>query len=138
MDVLCISETWLCKDFPDDYIDIPEYKVYRCDKGRGGGACIYVRDVYKVVPIATDIVRAQGVEDVWVTVQSSKFPSVIIGCLYRHPKSRSETYDYITDVIRHFSLKGKPFYILGDFNDNVLCDNSKMKQIIFNTKLTHN
>ena len=136
MDVLCISETWLCKDFPDDYIDIPEYKVYRCDKGRGGGACIYVRDVYKVVPIATDIVRAQGVEDVWVTVQSSKFPSVIIGCLYRHPKSRSETYDYITDVIRHFSLKGKPFYILGDFNDNVLCDNSKMRQIISNAGLT--
>lgn len=136
LDVLCISETWLCNDFPDDYIHIPEYKVYRCDKGRGGGACIYIRDVFTVVPLEIDIVRAQGVEDVWVTVQSSKFPSVIIGCLYRHPKARCESYDYITDVIRYVSLKDKPFYILGDFNDNVLCDNSKMKQIIFNTKLT--
>ena len=93
LDVLCISETWLCNDFPDDYIHIPEYKVYRCDKGRGGGVCIYIRDVYTVVPLEIDIVRAQGVEDVWVTVQSSKFPSVIIGCLYRHPKARCESYD---------------------------------------------
>ena len=110
--------------------------MYRCDKGRGGGVCIYIRDVFTVAPLEIDIARAQGVEDVWVTVQSSKFPSVIIGCPYRHPKARCESYDYITDVIRYVSLKDKPFYILGHFNDNVLCENSKMPQIIFNTKLT--
>ena len=35
MDVLCISETWLCNNIPNEHIDIPEYKVYRCDKDRG-------------------------------------------------------------------------------------------------------
>ena len=80
--------------------------------------------------------RPQGVEDVWVTVQSCKFPTVIIGCLYRHPKPLTQTYDYISDLIKHVSLKDKPFYILGDFNDNILCDSSKMRQIISNAKLT--
>ena len=136
MDVLCISETWLCNDIPNEHIDIPEYKVYRCDKGRGGGVCLYIKDVYKVVPIEFDTVRPQGVEDVWVAVQSSKFPSIIIGCLYRHPKSLSQTHDYISDIIKYVSLKDKPFYILGDFNDNILSDSSKMKQIISNAKLT--
>lgn len=45
IDVLCISETWLCNNIPNEHIDIPEYIVYRCDKGRGGGVCIYIRDV---------------------------------------------------------------------------------------------
>lgn len=136
IDVLCISETWLCNNIPNEHIDIPEYIVYRCDKGRGGGVCIYIRDVYKVAPTEFDIVRPQGVEDVWVTVQSCKFPTVIIGCLYRHPKPLTQTYDYISDLIKHVSLKDKPFYILGDFNDNILCDSSKMRQIISNAKLT--
>ncbi len=135
MDVLCISETWLCNDIPHDHINIPEYKVFRCDKGRGGGVCIYVKDIFKVTPLEFDTVRPQGVEDVWVTVQSCKFPTIIVGCLYRHPKSLSQTYDYITDVIKSVSLKNKHFYILGDFNDNILSNNSKMKQIIANSKL---
>lgn len=75
-------------------------------------------------------------DSVWVTVQSCKFPTVIIGCLYRHPKPLTQTYDYISDLIKHVSLKDKPFYILGDFNDNILCDSSKMRQIISNAKLT--
>ena len=56
--------------------------------------------------------------------------------LYRHPKPLTQTYDYISDLIKHVSLKDKPFYILGDFNDNILCDSSKMRQIISNAKLT--
>lgn len=38
-DILCISETWLSPDTPNEHIVIPNYSVYRCDKGRGGGVC---------------------------------------------------------------------------------------------------
>ena len=135
-DVLCVSETWLSPDTPDEHVVIPNYNIFRCDKGRGGGACIYVRDIYKVTPVHFDLVRPHGVEDVWVAVQSCKFPTVIVGCMYRHPKALSCTFDYITDVIKCVILKGKDFYILGDFNDDFLMNNSKLKQIIAHAKLT--
>lgn len=43
-DNLCISETWLYPEMLDDHVSLPHCNVYRCDKGRGGGECIYVRD----------------------------------------------------------------------------------------------
>ncbi len=79
---------------------------------------MYVRDIYKATPVYFDVERPQGVEDVWVAVQSCKFPTVIIGCIYRHPKSLSNTYDYISDVLKCVILKVKDFYVLGDFNDD--------------------
>ena len=45
-DILCVSETWLSPETPDEHIAISNYNIFRCDRGRGGGVCIYVRDVY--------------------------------------------------------------------------------------------
>ncbi len=72
--------------------------------------CVYVRDVLRVTPVNIDIVRPKGVEDVWVAVQSKKLPTVIIGCLYRHPKSTSDTFDYIEDALDFINSKNKPFF----------------------------
>ena len=135
-DVICISETWLSPDTPNEHIVIPSYSVYRCDKGRGGGACIYVKDIYTVNLLEPTNERPQGVEDVWVTIQSCKFPTIIVGCMYRHPKAHICTYDYIRDMMHSLSLKNKAFYILGDFNDDFLSNNSKLKHLISNTELT--
>ncbi len=112
------------------------YDVYRCDKGRGGGVCIYVKEIYKVSHMKFDLDRPEGVEDIWLSVQCCKFPSVIVGCLYRHPKSLVCTYDYIIDVLKLVSLRNRTFYILGDFNDDLLGSNSKLQKVIENAKLT--
>ncbi len=71
--------------------------------------------------IKFDIVRPQGIEDVWLSVQSCTFPSVVVGCVYRHPKAHVETFAYISDVFTLVCLKNKPLYILGDFNDDLSC-----------------
>ena len=98
---------------------------------------VYIKDVYNVANVVQfDIVKPEGIEDVWLSVQSSKLPTVIIGCLYRHPKSLLCSYDYITDVIKSVSLKNKSFYVLGDFNDDLLSNNSKLKKILANAKLS--
>ncbi len=135
-DILCVTETWLTNDTNDAYIDMPDYNVYRCDKGRGGGACIYVKSTLEVNEVKFDVVRPQGIEDVWLSVQSCKFPSVVVGCVYRHPKAHVETFDYISDVLTLVCLKNKPSYILGDFNDDLFCSTSKMNKIINTAKLT--
>lgn len=95
-----------------------------------------MKDLYKVNIIDFNIERPQGVEDVWVTVQCRKFPTIIVGCLYRHPKSHTCTYDYIREIIHSVSLKNKSFYILGDFNDDLLSQTCKLKKLILNAKLT--
>lgn len=135
-DVLCVSESWLTPNSPDDFIKIPGYKIFRCDGGRGGGVCIYVKDVLMTNVINLDVPRQEGVEDVWVIVQCRKLPSFIIGCVYRHPKAPITSFNYIQDVFNIILLKNKALYVLGDFNDNLLAKDNKMTKIIKSSKLT--
>ncbi len=135
-DILCVSETWLSPHIPDTYINIPNYKVFRCDSGRGAGVCLYVRETLNSETIDTKIPRQTGTEDVWVKVQCRKLPSVIVGCIYRHPKAPVTSYDHITDTMRSIILHKKPFLILGDLNDDLLSPNSKLAGLIKNNKLT--
>ena len=125
-DVLCISETWLSTDMKDEHIAIPGYNVFRNEKGRGGGVCIYVKDTYKVTTINVNVEKPEGIEDVWITVQHRKLPAIIVGCLYRHPKALAHSFDYIHNVLRNIFLRNKPCYLLGDFNDNLLLENNKL------------
>ncbi len=136
VDILCVSETWLTPNVPSEYVSISNYHLYRSDAGRGGGVCMYVKNVFKVTPLVMDIVRPSGVEDIWVSVQVNKLPSIIVGCMYRHPKSNSDTFDYFREVLYSVILRKKSFYLLGDFNDDLLSDKSKVKHIISNAKLT--
>ena len=73
-----------------------------------------------VTAVESDVTRSQCVEDVWLAVQSCKFPKVIIECFYRHLISLCQTYDYKTDIMKSVSLRNTSFYILGDSNDNIL------------------
>ncbi len=59
-----------------------------------------------------------------------------MGCLYRHPESLVCTYDYIIDVLKLVSLGNRTFYILGDYNDDLLGSNSKLRKVTENAKLT--
>ena len=78
-DILCISETWLISEVLDEHISIPGYVLYRCDVGRGGGVCVYVKNIFTVTRLDVNIERPTGVEDVWLSVQSNKLPT----CGYR-------------------------------------------------------
>ena len=133
---MCVSETWLLPHTPDNFVCIPNYKIFRLDNGRGAGTCIYINDTLKVNQIHTDIPRPPGIEDTWITVQCRKLPSIIIGCMYRHPKALAGTFDYIEDIFRSMSVRGKPVFILGDFNDNLFLKGNKLSKIIKSYKLT--
>lgn len=135
-DILCVSETWLFPSLLNDFVNIPGYKIFRCDNGRGGGVCIYTKESLTVNVINLNVPKQEGLEDVWVTVQCRKLPAVIIGCVYRHPKAPMAAFDYIQDIFKVLCLKNKTLYILGDFNDNLLAKDNKMTKLIKNSKLT--
>ncbi len=77
-----------------------------------------------------------GVEDVWITLQLRKLSSVIIGCLYRHPKASYESFEYIQDILRSMCLRKKTFYLLGDLNGDYFCTNSKVRNIVATARLS--
>ena len=139
VDILCISETWLESNVLDKFINIEGFNVFRHDRGRGGGACIYVRDDLEVKVFNIDVHREDDldIEDIWITVQCRKLPSFIVGCIYRHPKAPAHSFNYLLESFRSVCLKKKAVYIFGDFNDNMLCVNSRLVKIIDKAKMTY-
>ena len=80
--------------------------------------------------------KFNGIEDLWLTIQCRKLPSIIIACIYRHPKTTADSFEYLLDCFRNICLKNKPVFILGDINDDQLNPNNKLCRIIKSTKLT--
>ncbi len=104
-------------------------------KGHGGGACVYVKDNLTSKVITCDLVRPNGIKDVWISVQCRKLPSIIIGSVYRHPKAPQETFNYVCETLRNMCLKNKRLYMLGDLNDDLLSNSNKLNTIMSMNKL---
>lgn len=136
IDILCVTETWLSSNTPDSFVSISKYNVYRNDKDRGGGVCIYVRDDLNATQIYLNLENMDGLEDIWLNIQCRKLPSIIVGCIYRHPHSSNATFDYLHNSLGLIGLRNKPFFILGDLNDDILIPNAKLSRIIKDNKLT--
>ena len=139
VDILCVAETWLESNVLDKYININGFNVFRHDRGRGGGVCIYVRDDLEAKPLNVNVQREDGldIEDLWITVQCRKLPSFIIGCIYRHPKAPVDSFNYLLESFRSVCLKNKAVYVFGDFNDNMLSMNSRLVKIIEKARMTY-
>jgi hypothetical protein len=59
------------------------------------------------------------VESCWVELptNSVKSPSIIIGCVYRHPRANFEEFSaQFEEIIKEFNSKKQIVYIMGDFN----------------------
>ena len=52
----------------------------------------------------TDGGPSKGIEDVWVSIQASKFKSIIVGAVYKHPNTNP-------DCIAYLELCYKPIVI---------------------------
>ena len=130
IDVLCISETWLEDNIPDRYVNIDGFILFRTDKGRGGGTCIYVRNQLNASLVDMKLEGCEGVESTWVRVQCRKLPSIIIGAVYRHPNSSIDTFSHLQEMFHLVCLKKHPMIALGDLNDDLLSEHSKLRKNI--------
>ncbi len=135
IDVLCISETCLLPHTLNTLIDLPNYTVHRSDKRRGASVCVYAKQCLNAVMIDVKLQEHPAVENVFIRVQSRKLPPITIGCMYRHPKTDTDSFHYITEVLCNMCLQKRTAFILGDLNDNLLAPNSRLSRIIGNHKL---
>ncbi len=104
IDILCVSEAWLLAETIDSHVNIPNFKLFRCDQGRGGGVCIYVSNQLKTNVINLSIPKQPCTEDIWFSVQSHMLPAIIVGCINRHLESHVASLEYIQDVFRELCV----------------------------------
>jgi len=134
IDVLCLTETWLHPDIPSEYIEIENYTLIRRDRagvGKGGGICIFVRDVFTVrtIDVVSTIELDNTTEVLCVQIQLNKNKAIIVAAFYRNPRGKASSFSCIEQILKSLLLKNKSIYCLGDFNDNLLGDEKICKNM---------
>ena len=138
LEILCISETWLTEEILDAVLLVPGYTLFRCDRPggrRGGGVAVLVSDSLRVSRLHDSSGGEPGVEALWLSVGGTGRAQVIIGAIYRPPGAlTARLRDAIREQLEMALAVGKPVYVLGDFNVNLLTANS-VDTVHFNSLL---
>ena len=115
--IICIVETWLCKNIPNNELLIVGYQLFRFDRNRhGGGILMYIDNSFTV---CLDPIPPSPLELMSISVNVDNVPPFM--CLfYRPPSSDLCIFDLLCSYLQsidaiHFSN----FVCLGDFNVNI-------------------
>ena len=126
--MLCISESWLSEDVLDGVLLVPGYRLHRFDRPggrRGGGVAILVSESLRVTRLHDSSDGDSGVEALWLSIGGEGRSTVIVGAIYRPPGALTAR---LRDAVRaQFEMAlavGKPLYVLGDFNVNLLTNDT--------------
>lgn len=123
--VIGLCETWLT-NVNADYCNIPNYvseHKFRSNRN-GGGVSLFIRENirYKLrndVSVLNDIIECLFIE--LHDNAHSERKSTIVGIVYRPPNCNLEEFNGLfNDIISKIRQEGKYFYIMGDFNINLL------------------
>ena len=124
LEILCITETWLSEDILDAVLLVPGYRLFRCDRPdgrRGGGVAVLVSEELRASRLHDTGDDGDGVEALWLSVGGAGRTTVTVGAVYRPPgaltvRLRAALRGQLETAIG----VGKPVYVLGDFNVNLL------------------
>ena len=137
--VIGLSETWLNVQSPALF-DLEDYTLLRSDRpnGRGGGVAMYIKkglsyNLLNGVPLIPEC------ETLFIEIINPHGKNVVIGIVYRPPSSSIDTFITNLDMcIESVCKGGKPLYLMGDFNINLLLAEKELKNNSFLTCLnTH-
>ena len=119
-DVLCCSETWLSKAYPDSLLSLTNKLIYRSDRStRGGGVCIYIRknlSSYCKIDVKSTYCSSD-LEIVSVDLSKPNMKHIKCCCIYRPPHGdHKKCIDKLTEIMSRRENFKKEIWILGDFN----------------------
>ena len=118
-----ITETRLAPHIPDESIAIPNYSIIRRDPTGPGetGIAVYIHlDIQHLIQRRHDL-ESDVIECIWVELRSSSSSSpLLIGILYRNPKSTLEWHDQFLKMMDKICLRNTDILLLGDFNFDLL------------------
>ena len=86
-DVIALTETRInCNSSAN--IDLPNYKFYCTDsKTMAGGVGIYFSSSLNAIHRSDLSFNSVEAESCWIEILQEHKPSIIVGCIYRHPSS---------------------------------------------------
>ena len=116
--LIAVTESWLTKDIPSGFLNLPRYVDYRKDRdfARGGGSVLLVRDDVVSRPVSLPPLQSR-IDAVACQIVVTNDLSLGCLCIYRPPNSEEEDNLKMLSVIRSFlSLNFHHNLILGDFN----------------------
>ena len=122
-DIICITETWLKKQIPDDVVQINNYTLLRRDRKERehGGVCLYIKNSYSISVL--DVPNEHECEVLWAIIYSRRLPrgyaKLVIGVLYHPPSAnKSLMLEHLQSSLEIIESKYPNCGILltGDFN----------------------
>ena len=129
-DCLCISETWTSPGNPADSILLfPGFRIHRLDRQiprrgrqvpRGGGVAIITREELSTSRLNTTTDPTGRLETLWLSVTGGGARSAVVGTAYRPPDSPACALDDLRGQLEDVISMGKPLFLLGDFNLDIL------------------
>ena len=130
-----ITESHIHKsdNIPDNLIHIPDYKPVRRDITRVGetGIVAYVHtSIFNHVCRKVEF-EHKLIECIWLEIKNSNAAPTYVCFLYRHPSVHVDWYEHFMEMMDNV-YKSKPnadIVLLGDFNLNMLSDQSRWKTI---------
>ena len=122
--IVCITETWLFNEIPDNAVAMNGFTLFRKDLGKRGGDVAIPPNQRLVVPDLSECVS----EILWLQIRPGcllrVLSSILIAVVYHPPHASADgnykLHDYIQDVVHSYSA-GHPdslICIVGDFNPN--------------------
>jgi hypothetical protein len=97
---------------------LPGYSIYRQDRveTKGGGVCIFLLDeIFSDFFVDTLNISITSVDSLFLHIFNKEF-SVLLGCIYRPPKTKSEIDTELFSNLSQLFSQHKNLVITGDFN----------------------
>ena len=124
-DIICLTDTRL-KSKSLINIELPHYKFLHVNTTTAaGGVAIYISSKLQCEPCSVQY-KLTSSECLWLEVSENiRKPIFIVGVVYRHPVQTNfnEFLESFSNSLLSLSNSKKVFYILGDFNINIMQEN---------------
>ena len=124
-DVIMVTETWIYNN-ESKYIKINNYTgIFTCrENGRGGGVAIFIK-----APHTYEILKQETAQKCnYTTVKIiSILPKITLSVVYKPPEVKLEN---LTDVLEEIMQRNSNAIICGDFNINLLENNSIVQKYL--------
>ena len=128
-----LCETWFNSNsvLPQIYESYDIFHTVRC-VGKGGGVSVYVDRKYSAVKIHELSICNDHIETCCVKLNSNCNLNIVLISVYRPPNSSPfEFISILLQILNNFALNNDKILISGDFNLNILNENSSTRQLKF-------
>ena len=135
IDLICITESWLTENIPDNCVLLEGFTTYRCDRveRKGGGICACIKTE---IPSA-EILRHQcdDFESLWLKARPAKLPhqisSILVAVIYRPDNTKDQNLleQHIVDTADSFLVKHPDAGLIITCDFNRMCIKSISRKL---------